>query len=88
MMPVSAENKCFDTGTMISVGFPGGAVEKYHLPMQETRVRSLGQEDSPGGENGSPLQESCLENSLKGIWQATGQGIAKSWTQPSTHTHA
>ena len=87
-MPVSAENKCFDTGTMIRVGFPGGAVVKNHLPMQETRVRSLGQEDSPGGENGSPLRYSCLENSMKGIWQATVHGITKSWTQLSTHTHA
>ena len=28
MMPVSAENKCSDTGTMIRVGFPSGAVVK------------------------------------------------------------
>ena len=30
--------------------------------MQETQVRSLGQEDAPGEENGYPLQYSCLEN--------------------------
>ena len=30
--------------------------------MQETRVRSLGWEDSPGEGNGNPLQYSCLEN--------------------------
>ena len=36
-----------------------------HLPaMQETWVRSLGQEDSPGEGNGNPLQYSCLENSM------------------------
>ena len=29
--------------------------------MQETHVRSLGQEDSPGEGNGNPLQYSCLE---------------------------
>ena len=30
--------------------------------VQETWVRSLGWEDSPGGGHGSPLQNSCLEN--------------------------
>ena len=36
-----------------------------HLPaMQETRVRSLGQEDSPGEGNDNPLQNSCLENPM------------------------
>ena len=30
--------------------------------MQETWVRSLGWEDSPGGGHGNPLQYSCLEN--------------------------
>ena len=29
--------------------------------LQETRVRSLGQEDPPGEGNGYPLQYSCLE---------------------------
>ena len=29
---------------------------------QETQVRSLGREDSPGGGHGNPLQYSCLEN--------------------------
>ena len=36
-----------------------------NLPaMQETRVRSLGQEDSPGEGSDHPLQYSCLENSM------------------------
>ena len=34
--------------------------------VRETRVRSLGQEDSPGDGNGNPLQYSCLENSMDG----------------------
>ena len=34
--------------------------------MQETWVRSLGQEDSPGEGNGYPLQHFCLENSMGG----------------------
>jgi len=29
--------------------------------------------------NGNPPQYSCLENSRE-AWQATGNGIAKSWT--------
>ena len=29
--------------------------------VQETGIRSLCWEDSPGGENGNPLQYSCLE---------------------------
>ena len=38
-----------------------------HVPrMQETRVRSLGWEDSPGEGNGTPLQYSCLENPMDG----------------------
>ena len=41
-----------------------------NLPtMQETQVRSLGQED-PGEGNGYPLQYSCLENSMdRGAWR-------------------
>ena len=38
-------------------------------------------ERSPGEENGSPLQYSCLENPMdRGAWQATVQRVAKSWT--------
>ena len=32
--------------------------------MQETRVQSLGREDSPGDGNGNPLQSSCLGNPM------------------------
>ena len=42
---------------------------------------------SPGGENGNPLQYSCLENSMdRGAWWATVHGVAKSGTRLSTHT--
>ena len=53
-----------------------------NLPaMQETWVRSLGQEDSPGEGNGNPLQYSCLENSMnKEAWWATVHGVAESQT--------
>ena len=41
----------------------------------------------PGGENGNPLQYSCLGNSMnKGDWQATVHGVPKSWTQLNRYT--
>ena len=71
--------------------------------MQEThlwlRVRSMGQEDSPGGGNGNPLQSSCLEKPMdRGAWQATVHAVAKNhdaktrWstcahTRVRAHTH-
>ena len=39
---------------------------KHLPPMRETWVRSLDREDSPGEENGNPLQYSCLENPTDG----------------------
>ena len=43
---------------------------------------------SPGGGNGNPLQCSCLGNPMvRGIWQATVHGVAKSQTRLITHTH-
>ena len=38
---------------------------KKLLEMQEAWVQSLGQEDSPGEGNSSPLQYSCLKKSLE-----------------------
>ena len=36
---------------------------------------------SPEGENGNPLQYSCLENPMdRGVWQATVHGVAESDT--------
>ena len=47
---------------------------------QETQVRSLGREDSPGGGHGNPLQYSCLENPMdRGAWWATVHGVSKRW---------
>ena len=52
--------------------------------MQETQVRSLSQEDSPGEGNDNPLQYSSMENSTdRGVWWATVHGVAKSRTQLS-----
>ena len=46
----------------------------------------------PPGENGNPLQYSCLGNPMdRGAWQAIVHGVAKSWTLPEyflAHTHA
>ena len=37
---------------------------------------------SPGGEQGNPLQYSCLENPTDGgAWRATAHGVAKSQTR-------
>ena len=56
--------------------------------MQETKVQSLGQEDSPGGGNGNPLHCSCLGNPMDGgAWQATVHGVTKNWTQLSDFTY-
>ena len=42
----------------------------------------LGSRRSPGGGNGNPLQDSCLEDSMdRGTWQARVQGVTKSGTQ-------
>ena len=55
-------------------GFPGGPVVK-NLSANAEDLRSLGLipwlERSPGAENGNPLQDSCLENSMeRGAWLA------------------
>ena len=48
--------------------------------MQETQVRSLGQEDTLEEGHGSPLQYSCLEN----LWREEPGGLQsmelRSWT--------
>ena len=45
----------------------------------------------PRGGNGTPLQYSCLENSIdRGAWQATIQGLQRvghDWACTHTHTH-
>ena len=47
---------------------------------EETRIRSLGQEDPLEGRNGNPLQYSFLENPMdRGAWGAIVHGAAKSW---------
>ena len=46
----------------------------------------LGLGRSPGEGNGNSLQYSCLENSMdREAWYTVVHGVAKSWTQLSTH---
>ena len=62
---------------------------------QGRRCRSVdsipGSGRSPGVGNGNQFQDSCLGNSMvRGAWQATVHGVAKSQTQLSTcicHIH-
>ena len=70
---------CEDT---IVWGFPGDSVVKNLPAMQETQVRSLGQEDPPGGGHGNPPQYSCLKTPMdRGAWLATVHRVAVSQTQ-------
>ena len=62
-------------------GFPGGSNGKESA----CNVRDLGSIPGsgrcPGAGNSSPLQHSCLENSIdRGTWQATVHGVTKSQT--------
>ena len=73
------------------MGFPDSTVvKKIHQPVPETgggvQSLSLGSEDSPGGGNGYPLQDSCLGNSMEwGAWQGTVNGVTESDTTEYTH---
>ena len=66
----------------------GSSGKRIHLPMKEMQagdaglIPGLGR--APGGGNGNPLQDSCLENFMdRGTWCATVHSIAQSWTQLS-----
>ena len=49
------------------------------------QVQPLGQEDSPGGGHGNPLQYSCLENLMdRGAWRATVHRVAELDTAEAT----
>ena len=72
------------TTTRLLLGFPGGAGGKERACQcrrREMRVRSLGQEDPPGGGHGTLLQSSCLENPMdRGSCWAAVHKVAKSRT--------
>ena len=63
-----------------AMGFSGGSVVRIHLPMEETWVPSLGQED-PGEGNSNALQDSCLGNPTdRGAWRDSPRGHKESVT--------
>ena len=70
-------------------GFPGGSGDKESVYNAGDLGSIPGLGRSPGEGNGSPLQCSCLENSVdRGAWQATVPGVTKSQTglqRLSTH---
>ena len=60
----------------------GGSDGKESARNAGDRVQSLDREDSPGEENGNPLQYPCLETPMdRGAWRATAHVVAKSRTQ-------
>ena len=74
--------------TIIWHGFPGGSVVK-NLPANAGDARDVcsipGWGRFPGEGNGTPLQYSCLENSMnRGAWRATVHGVTKSQTGLNT----
>ena len=66
------------------MGFPGSSVVKSPPDNTGDGGSISGSGRSPGEGNGNPLQYSCLENPMdRGAWQATVNGVPKSWTQLS-----
>ena len=66
-----------------SLGFLGGSVVKIRLPMQETWVWPLGQEDPHGEGNRNLLQYSCLKNPMnREVWSSyspLGSQKSRTW---------
>ena len=67
------------------MGFPGDSVAKNPLANAGEMGQPLSLEDSPGGENGNPLQYSYLENLMhRGAWWTTLHGVERvGWTRLS-----
>ena len=65
----------------LSAGFPGGSVVK-NLPAKAGDPGLIPRPGiSPGGGNGNPLQDSCLENAMdRGAWWATVHWVTQSQT--------
>ena len=64
---------------IVREGFPHGSVVKNPPTIQGMRVGvgSLGHGRSSEGENGNPLQYSCLGNPMDRPWWAAVHGVAK-----------
>ena len=66
------------------MGFPGVSDSRESACNARDPGLIPGLERSPGEGNGSPLQYSCLENSMdRGVWWATVHEVAESQTQLS-----
>ena len=67
------------------MGFTNGSVDKestYKAGDTGDAGSIPGSRSSPGGENGDPLQYSCLKNPMvRGAWWATVQRVTKNQTQ-------
>ena len=64
------------------MGFPGGSDGKASVHNTEDPGSIPGSGRSPGEGNGNPLQYPCLENPMvRGAWQSTVHGVAKSRTR-------
>ena len=60
------------------LGFPGGSVVKNLPASAGDSILISGSERSPGGENGNPLQYSCLGDTMdRGAWGPTVHGDMK-----------
>ena len=69
---------------MLKIGFPHGSDDKETSGNAGDLCLIPGSGRSPGEGNDSPLQDSCLKNSMdKEAWYATVHGITKSQTQLS-----
>ena len=73
----STRERSYDICLAIPDGLDGKA--SAHRARDPDSIPGPGR--SPGGENGNPLQYSCLENSMVGgAWWATVRGVTKSRT--------
>ena len=75
-------------GVFLHSGFPGSSHGKEFACYtgDPDPVPGLGR--SPVGDNGNPLQYSCLENPIdRGDWQSAVHGVPKSQTRLSDSTH-
>ena len=67
-----------------SKGFPGGSDDKESVCNARDLGSIPGLGRSPGGGNGSPLQNSCLENPMdRGARRVTVHGVTKNWIRLS-----
>ena len=68
-------------------GFPDGSDGKETACKAGDLVSIPGSGRPPGEGHGNPLQYPCLENPMvRGAWQSTVHGVAKSWTWLSNFT--